>query len=135
MGKPRGADRTTTTIPLSDGDHLVVINELLAGEESDAWQGAIARTRDESGVERVQLDNKSLEFTTAAHFIQSWSFIDQAGAPIVWPLSVADRVEILRTKLSGEDWAEVKKAITAHETVQAAKKKTTPTGKPEPTTT
>ena len=134
MPKPRGANRNTETLPIGDDNDVIVVTELTAGEENDAMQGAVARTRDEYGIERVELDRKALLFTTAAHYIQSWSFIDHTGAAIVWPLSMSDRVEILRTKLSGDDWDEVNGAIKAHEATQAAKKKTTQTGKSEPTT-
>lgn len=135
MPKPRGADRTTITIPIGDDDHIVVVTDLTAGEESDAWRGAVERVRDESGVETVQLDRKALDFMTAAQYIQSWSFVDRTGAPLVWPLSVADRVEILRTKLSGDDWDDVRKAVERHEAAQTAKKKTIQAGRSEPTTT
>lgn len=135
MPKPRGADRNTETLPIGEDDHIIVFTELTAGEEADAMQGAIVRLRDDDGIETVEQDRKALLFTTAARYIQSWSFIDRAGAPLVWPLSIRDRVEILRTQLSGSDWAEVLSAIKAHEAAQDAKKKRTPAGKSGPTTT
>lgn len=135
MPKPRGADRNTETLNIGEDDHIIVFTELTAGEEADAMQGAIVRIRDtESGIETIEQDRKALLFTTAAHFIRSWSFVDRIGAPIVWPLSIKDRVEILRTQLSGADWVEVLSAIKAHEAAQIAKKKPIQPGKSEPTT-
>lgn len=119
MGRPRGIQASTVTLPLSDGDWISIKDRLTIGEERDITGKAIKGYSD--GGKRVELDAEKLSFLTAATYIVAWSFVGVDGRPMLWPANGAlpQKVDILRT-LDGETMREIDAALEQHRAAQQA---------------
>jgi hypothetical protein len=131
MPRERFVRPETITIPLADGDWIVVKKRLNVGELRDAEFHALmihSRTNEDGNVEdRWIINPRNIGLAQTAAFLVDWSFPN--------PIRQLPLDEVLNTlrALDPESLAEIKIAIDNHETRQwelrAAEKKTT-TGEP-----
>jgi hypothetical protein len=125
MGRNRGVDKSLTdTLPLSEGDWIVVRRSLTVGEERTiARLSAKSYERvDGGGGEgrfRVEYDFLRQGVARAATYIQSWSLLGANGLAIPWlvNLPLEKRMAILED-LDPDTQTEIEEAITKHANAQ-----------------
>jgi hypothetical protein len=92
-------------LPLSDGDWIDVKKELNAGENRRVFT-RIVKTMHFN--EKAEVDPDQVGLSKVVEFLVGWSLVDAAGKAV--PVS-----ESAINNLDGETYAEIVKAIDAHE--------------------
>lgn len=105
------------TLPLSQGDYLVVKKRLNAGERQEmmflAAKPAIAG-------EKVELDTTKVSFVKPAIYLLDWSYSDLSGKPIEIAGKTPDVIISALRSFNEETVKEINTAVDAHEQEQDA---------------
>ena len=99
-------------LPLSDGDYVDVKKELTAGEQRRMFAGMM---RDMTLGEKVTLNPELVGRTKVSAYVIVWSFVDAELKPVPVSDSAIDNLDT-------ETYAELVKAIDAHEAAMEAVK-------------
>lgn len=99
-------------LSLSDGDFIDVKKELTAGEQRRMFA---AMMRDMTPGEKVTLNPELVGRTKLTAYVVGWSFVDAEGKPVPVSDSAIDNLDT-------DSYAEMVKAIDAHEAAQEAEK-------------
>lgn len=112
MGRPRGVDVGTVTLPLSDGDSITVKRQLTADESHEISN--VLKGYSESG-KRMDVDMRRITFIAPAVYIVGWSLLNLDGTPRPW-LSNWTRDEKMAAlgQLDEDTYNEIRAAVTAH---------------------
>ena len=106
MGKRcRFVQPDVVRLQLSDGDWIDVKKELNAGENRRVFTRLVKKMHFN---EKAEVDPDQVGLSKVIEFIVGWSLLDTAGKPV--PVS-----EAAINNLDGETYAEIVKAIDAHE--------------------
>ena len=113
----------TDRLELSQGDHLLVKQDLTAGEYRDMLRAAtkpITMTQASGAVATIELDPIAAGLAAVLAYLLDWSFADADGRPLV----IADQpAAVVRAALDHIDHAtymEVQTAIQGHQAARAA---------------
>ena len=122
----------TERLALSDGDHLIVKQDLTAGEYRALMRASIrpVTTGADGKTPALELDPIAAGVAMVLAYLLDWSFQDADGRPLV----IADQppavVSAALDHLDSAAYMEVQKAIQDHQTARAAalaeEKKTRP---------
>jgi len=110
MARCRFVQPDVIRLPLSDGDWIDVKKELNAGESRKVFT-RIVKTMHFN--EKAEIDPEQVGISKVIEFLVGWSLTDASGKPV--PVSEASI-----NNLDGETYAEIVKAIDAHEAAQDA---------------
>lgn len=113
MSRCRFVQPELTRLSLSQGDFIDVKKQLNAGEQRRVFGRMV---RDMTPGEKVTLDPEQVGRTKLVEYIVGWSFTGADGQPVPFSESALDN-------LNTETYAELIKAIDAHETAQEAERK------------
>lgn len=110
----------TVTLPISDGDTLVVKKRLTEGER----RAAFARLYQHTNGDGYHVNPQMMGIATVLAYLLDWSLTDDAGRHVVIAsLAVEDRQAVLDS-LDPVDFAEIRDAIDAHIEAVAAERET-----------
>ena len=119
----------TTVVPLTNGDTITVKTRLSAGEQQEAYARMYHTGTD--GKLHVNPLQSGRAMMTA--YLVDWNLTDDDGAPVPIRGLTVEELDAVLGLLEPESFAEIKRAIDAHETrmveARAAEKKT-PAGSP-----
>lgn len=114
MQRSRIVRPETVTLPISDGDHLVVKKRLTAGER----RRRLARMYVHNGNGDTHVDPLQVGLATILAYLVDWSLVDLEGKP----LGLADRDEAavvaILDAIDVESYREIQAAIEAHEAAE-----------------
>jgi hypothetical protein len=112
VGRCRFVRPNTVTLPLSEGDWIVVKERLNAGEQRALVERSWHDTPDADGQFHVNPPRAGLALLTA--YLIDWSFTDHAGDPVpIRGLSAAELERVI-DNLEPPDYNELRNAINAH---------------------
>lgn len=126
----------TERLELTEGDYLLVKQDLTAGEYRELMRAAakpvtVVAVTSGMPTPTMELDPIAAGLSTVMAYLLDWSFTDADGRPLV----IADQPPaIVRAALDNIDsdaYMEVQRAILAHQTARAAaiaEEKKTPSG-------
>ena len=118
----------TVTLPLSNGQWLLVRKRLSAGERRAKYARLYMMTvKDGTHVRQVNPEQVGLASVTA--YLLDWSLRDHDGTPVVIKDLPIDQLEMTLNQLTPEAYDEIEKAIETHDD-SMAQKKTIPNGEP-----
>jgi hypothetical protein len=106
----------TVTVPISNGDWLVLKKRLSAGEERQMFERA-STVNPVTGERR--LDSLQLGPATIVAYLLDWSLRDDAGLPVIIRGKSAADVQATLDLLESADFLEIKAAVDAHESQMA----------------
>lgn len=101
----------TVTLPISDGDSLIVRQRLTAGEQRAAFARIYMLASD--GRMKVNPIESGLGLVLA--YLVDWTLVDEQGAIVPIRDLSADQLAAVLNDLSPEDFSEIKAAIEAHD--------------------
>ena len=118
----------TTRLELSQGDYLIVKQDLTAGEYRDFLRGSTTPGA-------FELDPLASGVALIRAYLLDWNFTDPDGRPLVIADQSPATVTAILDQIDHEAYMEVQRAIQAHQQARAAtieaEKKTSP-GAPSP---
>ena len=106
----RFASTESVRLPLSDGDWIEIKEELSAKDARESF-GQVVREYDKDGM--PVLDPEKVGFPRVMAYLLDWSFTDADGKPVAVSAAAVNA-------LTYDDYNEIQKAITAHETAREA---------------
>ena len=108
-------------INLTGGDWITVKRELTAGEQRRVFASTTKPVR---AGERIEIDLEKAGLAEIVAYLVDWSFLDDAGKPVVIRDMPAEYVADVLNNLDGDSYTEIFNALNAHEQTVAAEKKT-----------
>lgn len=105
MSRCRFVQPEVVRLPLSDGDWIDVKKELNAGEQRRVFSRLV---KEMHFGEKAEVNPEQVGFSKVVEFLVGWSFTDADGKSV--PVS-----EAAISNLDGDTYAEIVKAIDAHE--------------------
>jgi hypothetical protein len=112
----RFARPETLTVPITNGDWLVLKKRLSAGEERQMYERA-STINPVTGDRR--LDSLQLGPATVVAYLLDWSLRDDAGLPVIIRGKSPTEVQTLLDALEAPDFLEIKAAVEAHDAAMA----------------
>lgn len=101
----------SVTIPLSNGDYLVVKKRLNAGERQEMM---FLSAKTAIAGEKLEVDPTKIVFTKPAIYLLDWSYTDLQGEPIeIAGKPVTEIMQVMRS-FSTETMKEIETAVDAH---------------------
>jgi hypothetical protein len=140
MPRDRFVRPDTVTLPLSEGDWILVKRRLNAGETRDLYARMyrVVEVDDDAnnpraeGSVRMQLDTRQVGLAIMVAYLVDWSFV-QNGERVPVRMLPIEEVETTLRALDPESFGEIRRAIEAHEEREDAARdalKKTPSGEP-----
>jgi hypothetical protein len=118
----------TTRLELTQGDFLIVKQDLTAGEYREFLRGSTARGA-------FELDPLASGVALIRAYLLDWSFTDPDGRPLVIADQPPETVTAILDQIDHEAYMEVQRAIQTHQQARSAAleaEKKTSSGAPSP---
>lgn len=124
----RARRATTDRLELSEGDYLIVKQDLTAGEYRDLMRASVrpvmvtAANDDTNKVPApmIELDPVAAGLALVLAYLLDWSFTDADGRPIVIADQPATVVRAALDNIDPQAYMEVQRAIQTHQATRAA---------------
>ena len=112
MARCRFVRPNTITLPLSEGDWILVKERLNAGEQRALVERSWHDTPDTAGTFHVNPTRAGLALITA--YLIDWSLTDEAGKPVTIRGCSPAELDRILDNLEPPDYTEIRNAINAH---------------------
>jgi len=120
MSRSRIVRPETTTLPISDGDWLLVKKRLNNGEQRQR----LARLYRYAPDGTTQIDPLQIGLSTILAYLLDWSLVDPNGAQIAIAGKGVDDITAALDAIDPESFREIREAIEAHAEAMEAERET-----------
>jgi hypothetical protein len=121
----------TARLDVSEGDYLIVKQDLNAGEYRELMRASTRVVTDADGTAHLEMDRVVSGLALVQAYLLDWSFADAEGKKILIADQPAAVVRAALDAIASDAYMEVQRAIQAHQAARAeaiAEEKKTRTG-------